>query len=99
MGWRGMKVCARKGLGDVRSRTSAFMSWNSAVWRLARPYWGQGFATEAAQAALEFGFETVDLPEIVALTVEESKSGAAAEPVPPLGAAHAVPHLPSLRGE
>ncbi|RZL88369.1 MAG: N-acetyltransferase [Variovorax sp.] len=69
MGWCGMKFAPAKGLGDVRSRTSAFMSWNSAAWRLARPYWGQGFATEAAQAALEFGFETVDLSEIVALTV------------------------------
>jgi ribosomal-protein-alanine N-acetyltransferase len=38
-------------------------------WRMARRHWGQGFATEAAQAALEFGFTTVDVPEIVALTV------------------------------
>jgi ribosomal-protein-alanine N-acetyltransferase len=35
-------------------------------WRLARPFWGQGLAVEAAQAALRFGFEEIDLAEVVA---------------------------------
>lgn len=39
------------------------------AWRLARPYWGRGFASEAARAALSFGFEHARLQEIVALTV------------------------------
>ena len=34
-------------------------------WRLASAHWGRGYATEAARAALEFGFESVDLQEIV----------------------------------
>ena len=38
-------------------------------WRLARAYWGQGFAPEAAAAALAFGFHVVGLREIVANTV------------------------------
>lgn len=38
-------------------------------WRLDREYWGQGYATEAARAALKFGFETLKLDEIVAMTV------------------------------
>jgi RimJ/RimL family protein N-acetyltransferase len=38
-------------------------------WRLARPWWGQGFATEGARAALVHGFERLDLPEIVSFTV------------------------------
>lgn len=37
-------------------------------WRLARRYWGQGLVTEAARAALRFGFETLALPEIIAIT-------------------------------
>jgi RimJ/RimL family protein N-acetyltransferase len=37
-------------------------------WRLARSAWGQGYATEAAQAALAFGFEEVGLSEIVSFT-------------------------------
>lgn len=38
-------------------------------WRLAKPYWGKGYATEAAHAALAFGFGTLHLDEIVAFTV------------------------------
>lgn len=38
-------------------------------WRLARDAWGRGYATEAAQAALAFGFDTVGLEEIVSFTV------------------------------
>ncbi len=37
-------------------------------WRLARPAWGQGYATEAARAALTFGFTDVGLDEIVSVT-------------------------------
>jgi RimJ/RimL family protein N-acetyltransferase len=36
-------------------------------WRLARPAWGRGIATEAARAALSWGFENVALREIVAI--------------------------------
>lgn len=46
--------------------------WVPAVeigWRLPRAAWGQGFATEAARAALDFGFERLGLDEIVAVTV------------------------------
>jgi RimJ/RimL family protein N-acetyltransferase len=38
-------------------------------WRLAPEHWGLGYATEAARAALGFGFETLGLSEIVAFTV------------------------------
>jgi RimJ/RimL family protein N-acetyltransferase len=38
-------------------------------WRLAREFWGKGYATEAARAALSFGFEKVGLKEIVSFTV------------------------------
>jgi RimJ/RimL family protein N-acetyltransferase len=38
-------------------------------WRLACEHWGRGYATEAARAALAFGFDTLGLSEIVALTV------------------------------
>ncbi|MGP4084478.1 GNAT family N-acetyltransferase [Streptomyces sp. KR55] len=39
-----------------------------AGWRLARPAWGHGYATEAARAVLAFGFEELALPEILAVT-------------------------------
>jgi RimJ/RimL family protein N-acetyltransferase len=38
-------------------------------WRLAPEYWGRGLATEGARAALKFGFESLQLPEIVSYTV------------------------------
>ncbi|MEQ8265948.1 MAG: GNAT family N-acetyltransferase [Parvibaculum sp.] len=38
-------------------------------WRLARDYWGKGYATEAARAACAHGFGPLALEEIVALTV------------------------------
>jgi RimJ/RimL family protein N-acetyltransferase len=38
-------------------------------WRLAKAYWGQGLATEAARAAVRYGFEVVGLDQIVSFTV------------------------------
>ncbi len=37
-------------------------------WRFARHAWGHGYATEAAEAALVYGFECVGLDEIVSIT-------------------------------
>jgi RimJ/RimL family protein N-acetyltransferase len=39
------------------------------AWRLARAYWDRGYATEAAHAAVDYGFDRLGLGEIVALTV------------------------------
>ena len=39
------------------------------LWRLGQAHWHQGFATEAALAALHVGFDVVRFPEIVAFTV------------------------------
>lgn len=38
-------------------------------WRLARPHWGKGYVTEAGEALLAFGFETLGLDEIVSFAV------------------------------
>jgi len=37
-------------------------------WRLARHAWGKGYATEAARAAVAFGFDELGLDEIVSFT-------------------------------
>jgi RimJ/RimL family protein N-acetyltransferase len=37
-------------------------------WRLARHAWGHGYATEAARTALSYGFASLALPEIFAVT-------------------------------
>jgi RimJ/RimL family protein N-acetyltransferase len=46
-----------------------FMPAVEVGWRLARPAWGHGYATEAGRAAIRFGFETVGLDAIVSFTV------------------------------
>lgn len=37
-------------------------------WRLQRSAWGHGYASEAARAALDYGFDVLDLDEIVSMT-------------------------------
>jgi RimJ/RimL family protein N-acetyltransferase len=37
-------------------------------WRLGRPFWGRGIASEAAGAAMAFAFERLALAELVAYT-------------------------------
>lgn len=41
-------------------------------WRLAHEYWGQGYARDAAQASLDWGFAHLDVPSIVAITTPEN---------------------------
>jgi RimJ/RimL family protein N-acetyltransferase len=57
-------------------------------WRLAFEYWGKGYATEAAQAALKVGFvggafpwgNRLELPEIVSFTaIDNHRSSAVME--------------------
>lgn len=38
-------------------------------WRLLPEFWGYGYATEGAKAALQYGFDILKLDEIVAITV------------------------------
>jgi RimJ/RimL family protein N-acetyltransferase len=45
-----------------------FMPTVEIGWRLAKQAWGRGYATEAGRAALEHGFRTLGLPEIVSFT-------------------------------
>ncbi|MEE1754243.1 GNAT family N-acetyltransferase [Streptomyces sp. SP18CS02] len=37
------------------------------VWRLGRPFWGQGYASEAAHAALEFALQDRGLDRVVSI--------------------------------
>lgn len=46
-------------------------------WRLARPYWGLGYAREAAEAVLADAFAEHDFPEIVSFTARLNLRSAA----------------------
>ena len=45
-------------------------------WRLARPWWGRGLATEGARAVLADGFERVGLDEIVSIRHVDNEASA-----------------------
>ena len=55
------------GLGTVDEQTP--LTGTELAWRLARPAWGYGYATEAARAALRYGFDAMGLSEVVAVTM------------------------------
>lgn len=67
----------------IRRRDNAFLGWcglqyhpeerlTELGYRFHRRHWGNGYATEAAQASLEHGFSTLLLPEIYAHVLPEN---------------------------
>jgi RimJ/RimL family protein N-acetyltransferase len=70
--WAIERIDDRRLLGYAGFGTSDFgASFCPAIdvgWTLARDAWGYGYATEAGSAAVEYGFETLRLREIVAHT-------------------------------
>ena len=63
LGFCGLKRVNSPGAGDL---TGDF----EVGWRLREDAWGQGFASEAAAASLDFAFDRCGAPHVVALTVE-----------------------------
>jgi RimJ/RimL family protein N-acetyltransferase len=57
---------------SVPTFEAPFMPCVEIGWRLARRAWGHGYATEAARAALQFGFQELGLKSIVSYTVPEN---------------------------
>ncbi len=50
----------------------SFMPCHEIGWRLDKKYWGKGYATEAAQVVLNFGFGEVGLKEIFSFTAAQN---------------------------
>ena len=55
-------------LGFTGIARLAYLEQPEVGWRFVPSAWGQGYATEAAEAALAFGFGELGLPEIVSVT-------------------------------
>ena len=53
---------------SVPKFTAFFTPCVEVGWRLAFNHWGRGYATEGARAAVDFGFRTAGLKEIVSFT-------------------------------
>lgn len=62
---------------NVPNFDSYFTPCTEIGWRLARNAWGHGYATEAARAALAFGFGDIGLEEIVSFTAVTNKRSVA----------------------
>jgi RimJ/RimL family protein N-acetyltransferase len=61
-------------IGLARPRFQAhFTPCVEVGWRLAAEFWGKGYASEGAAAALRFGFQELQLPEIVSFTVPSNR--------------------------
>ena len=52
-------------VGGIGLDLERYEDWELGYW-LGEPYWGQGYATEAAHSVVQFGFETLGLPRVVA---------------------------------
>jgi len=59
IGWTGLKL--------VREFTNSHINYYDLGYRLIQKYWGKGFATEAAKASIDYGFEKLNLNEIYAM--------------------------------
>ena len=60
IGWCGLKYHEELGYTDLG-------------YRIKRPYWGKGYATEAAQACMKMAFEEYGLEMIVGRTAKENE--------------------------
>jgi len=61
LGWNGLQYLPETGEIEVG-------------YLVSKSFWGQGIATEGAQASLKFGFETLNLENIIALVHPENKA-------------------------
>ncbi|MDO7854372.1 GNAT family N-acetyltransferase [Hymenobacter convexus] len=64
MGWAGLKLVA----GPVNGQRDFY----DLGYRFRPQFWGQGYGSEAAQAWLEYGFQTLRLPRICAYADAEN---------------------------
>jgi ribosomal-protein-alanine N-acetyltransferase len=55
-------------LGFTGIARLAYLEQPEVGWRFVPSAWGQGYATEAAEAAVAFGFGELGIPEIVSVT-------------------------------
>ena len=72
-------------LALIRKETSEFMGWAGLTYlpefdkvdlgyRLKKKYWGQGYATEASKAIIDYGFNVLNLDLIIAIALPENKA-------------------------
>lgn len=97
----GMWAVERKSDGVLIGRIGVQRpeSWPSEeiAWTLGRPYWGQGYATEAAKASRDWGFKNLPVPQLVSLIDAENLASQAV--ARRLGQTQGGPHTLVLQGK
>lgn len=64
IGWSGLKF---------RTQTvNQYSGYHEVGYRLLRRFWGKGYATESARAAVDYGFEILRLESVFAMTNREN---------------------------
>lgn len=65
--------------GLLKTNLEPFIKKNTVEigWRLLPPFWGKGYITEAAKAILAYGFQKLDLEEIISFAVKDNKRSVA----------------------
>ena len=66
IGWSGLKY--------ITTPENGHTHFYDVGYRLIPQYWGKGYATESTKAALEFGFNTLQLKEIIGTCHEENRA-------------------------
>ena len=78
----GYFVCEHKETGEVIGMVGLnyveinvpHFPCHTVSWIFSHSYWGKGYATEAGQALIKYGFEVCNLPEIYACTTSANKA-------------------------
>lgn len=59
VGWGGFKL--------ITNPVNGHQNYHDLGYRFIKRYWGKGYATESSKAAVDFGFNTLELPVIYAI--------------------------------
>ncbi|WP_316806958.1 GNAT family N-acetyltransferase [Pedobacter agri] len=65
IGWSGLKL-----IKDINNNHSNYYDIG---YRLNRKFWGKGYATESAKAAIDYGFKELNLVQIIGIADVENK--------------------------
>ncbi len=61
MGWSGLKL-------NTEESMNSYINYYDVGYRLMKPFWGKGYATESGKAAIQYAFETMKLKTVYGIT-------------------------------
>jgi [ribosomal protein S5]-alanine N-acetyltransferase len=66
IGWSGLKL--------IKEYENNHINFYDVGYRLHPSYWGKGYATESAKAAIQYGFNELKLTEIIGMVHQDNKA-------------------------